>query len=138
MNKKGVLQEVVRYWKEKAEDSLDAAKDELKAGRLSFSVNRIYYTCFYVVSALLLNKGLKFKKHSGVRAAFHQHFVKLGLISRENGQLYDELFEARQRGDYLELVKFEEQQVEEWFKRSEQFLKAVSLLIKKNRESEPF
>ena len=38
------LKEIIRYWTEKAEDSLNAAKDELEAGRLSFSVNRIYYT----------------------------------------------------------------------------------------------
>ncbi len=35
-------------------ESLDAVEDELKAGRLSFSVNRVYYSCFHIVSAFLL------------------------------------------------------------------------------------
>jgi len=132
VNEEGSLKEVVGYWVEKAEDSLNAAEDELKAGRLAFSVNRIYYACFYVVSAVLLNKGFKFQKHSGVRAAFHKHLVKAGLVSRENGQLYDELFEARQRGDYIELVRFEKQQVEEWLQKARSFVEAVKSLISKN------
>lgn len=67
MSNKEELKELIRYWFEKSHESLDAARDELKAGRLSFSVNRIYYSCFYAVSAILLQEKLRFKKHSGVR-----------------------------------------------------------------------
>lgn len=130
LNEEGALKEVVDYWVEKANDSLNAARDDLKAGRFSFSVNRIYYACFYVVSAVLLQKGLKFKKHSGVRAAFHRHIVKTGLIRREHGQFYDEIVEARQRGDYIELIRFEKEQVEKWLKQAGQFVKQVKSLIK--------
>jgi len=130
LNEEGALNEVVSYWIEKANDSLNAAQDDLKAGRFSFSVNRIYYACFYAVSAVLLQKGLRFKKHSGVRAAFHKHIVKPGLISREPGQFYDEIFEARQRGDYIELVRFEKQQVEKWLQQAKQFVEAIKSLIK--------
>lgn len=132
MNQSEGLSEIIRYWLEKAQESLDAAQDEKNAGRLSFSVNRIYYAYFYVVSALLLHKGLRFKKHSGVRAAFHQHLVKTGMVSREHGQFYDELFEGRQRGDYIELVRFEAEQVGKWLRQAEEFIEAVKLLIKNN------
>lgn len=130
MNKEENLKELIRYWLEKSQESLDAACDEMKAGRLSFSVNRIYYACFYVVSAVLIQKELRFKKHSGVRAAFNQHLVKSGIVSREHGKLYDELFEARQRGDYIELVSFEEKQVEDWLQQAGRFVEAIKLLIK--------
>ncbi len=62
MNEEESLKELVRYWFKKSHESLDAARDELKAGRLSFSVNRIYYSCFYAVSAILLQEKLSFKK----------------------------------------------------------------------------
>ena len=61
------LREIIKYWFEKAQESLDAAQDEMAANRLSFAVNRIYYACFYAVSAVLLKKNLEFKKHSGVK-----------------------------------------------------------------------
>ncbi len=130
MNEEESLKELVRYWFEKSRESLDAARDELKAGRLSFSVNRIYYACFYAVSAVLLQKKLRFKKHSGVRAAFHQQLIKSGMVDDQYRKFYDELFEARQRGDYIELVSFEEKQVEEWLQQAEQFVEAIKSLVK--------
>jgi uncharacterized protein (UPF0332 family) len=130
MSEKQNLKEVVQYWIKKANDSLCAAEDELEAGRLSFSVNRIYYACFYVTSAVLLQRKFKFSKHSGVRTAFHQYLVKTGQVSHEQGQLYDELFEARLRGDYIELVRFEKGVVEEWLKQASEFVRTIRALIK--------
>jgi uncharacterized protein (UPF0332 family) len=125
------LREVIAYWMDKARESLAAAHAEMTAQRFSFAVNRIYYACFYAVSAVLLKNGFQFKKHSGVRASFHKHLVKSGLVNHENGALYDELFEARQRGDYIELVAFDKNEVEDWLKRAEDFIEALSLLIRK-------
>ena len=129
MSEQGNIDDIINYWTEKSKESLESSRGEIAAGRLSFSVNRIYYSCFYIVCAILLKKGLKFKKHSGVRAAFHQHLVKPGLIVREYGLLYDELFEARQRGDYIELINFKKAQVEDWIERTEEFISAVKKLI---------
>ena len=117
--------EIIKYWIEKAQESLDAAYDEMAANRLSFAVNRIYYACFYAVSAVLLEKNLEFKKHSGVRAAFHKHLIKSGQLKNEYGKLYDELFEARQRGDYIELVTFQKRQVEDWLTRTKIFIQDI-------------
>jgi len=128
MNRPETLAEIVRYWLDKAEESLLSAQDELSAGRLPFAVNRIYYACFYAVSAALLAEDLKFKKHSGARASFHQHLVKTGRVSQDLGKLYDELFEARQRGDYFELVFFEQAQVQDWLAHAKQFVIEVSSL----------
>lgn len=132
MSEEGNVRDVIVYWMDKAKESLDSASDEMAAYRLSFSVNRIYYACFYVVSALLLQKGLRFRKHSGIRSAFHQHLVKSGLISNNHGILYDELYEARQRGDYIELVNFEEDQVGRWHKQAQEFVESVIGIIKKD------
>lgn len=115
--------ELINYWITKAKEALDSASDEFKAKRLSFAVNRIYYGCFYIVYALLLKRDLKFKKHSGVRSAFHKYFVKTGLVDLEWGKFYDEIFEARQRADYIELVSFEEEQVNEWLQKAQAFVK---------------
>lgn len=72
-----------------------SAKSELNAGRLSFSVNRLYYAMFYSVTAALAIKGEKYIKHSAVRAAFHRDFVRTEKVEKSIGKLYDELFHAR-------------------------------------------
>ena len=46
--------EVVRYWLEKAEESMASARREFEAGSLAFAMNRLYYSAFYAVSALLM------------------------------------------------------------------------------------
>jgi uncharacterized protein len=130
MNEDDSMRELIGYWLVKADESLDAASDEMTAGRLSFSVNRIYYACFYSVSAVLLQEGLQYKKHSGVRSVFHQHFVKTGKVSREHGRFYDELYEARQRSDYLVLARFEKSGVEEWLRQARGFVELMKKLIK--------
>lgn len=68
---------VVRYWLEKAQEALESAKSEYKAGRLSFAVNRIYYACFYAVSAVLRERGKKFKKHKGFAAHYIETWSKM-------------------------------------------------------------
>ncbi len=129
MNRPGTLAEIVRYWFDKAEESLLSAQDELRAGRLSFAVNRIYYACFYAVSGVLIAENLRFKKHSGVRACFHQNLVKTGKVSQDLGKFYDELFEARQRGDYFEMVFFDRSQIENWLAQAKQFVREIGSLI---------
>jgi len=61
---------VVRYWFEKAEESMASARREFEAGSLSFAMNRLYYAAFYAVSALLMAHELSFKKHSVVKLFF--------------------------------------------------------------------
>ena len=66
------VDQAARYWREMANESIEAAKRELDAHSFNFAINRIYYASFYTASAALLVRGLEFKKHSGVRAAFHR------------------------------------------------------------------
>jgi uncharacterized protein (UPF0332 family) len=90
-----------------AQDSLQSARREMAAGMLHFAINRAYYALFYAASAALLERHREFKKHAGVRAAFHREFVKPSLLVTEHGELYDRLFKNRQYGDYVALAEFE-------------------------------
>jgi len=120
---------VVRYWFEKAEESMASARREFEADSLSFAMNRLYYAAFYAVSALLMAHKLSFKKHSGVRAAFHQRFIKTGLVDRKWGRLYDQLFEDRQEGDYVVFISFESDYVSTRLDQCAQFLEQIRPLL---------
>ena len=125
---------VVRYWFEKAEESMASARREFEAGSLFFAMNRLYYAAFYAVSALLMAQRLSFKKHSGVRAAFHKQFIKTGLLDQKWGRLYDQLFEDRQEGDYVVFISFEPVYVETQLDQCGQFLEHLRPLISSNTE----
>ena len=64
------------------------------------AANRMYYACYYMVSALLLKNGLSSHTHGGTISLFGLHFIKTGVVPSELGKFYSELFELRQTGDY--------------------------------------
>ena len=121
--------ELLNYRREKAKQSLKDAKIMFSKASLFSTVNRIYYSIFYEVTALLLIKGLSSSKHSGVRSIFNRKFVKIGLIKEEFGDFYNKMFEFRQKGDYGDFVQFEKEKVASWLKRAEDFIIAIDEII---------
>lgn len=117
---------LIRYRLKRAGESLEAASVLVEKGFLVAAVNRMYYACFYAVSALLYSTGLASSKHSGVMALFEQHFVKSGEVSTEQGRFYRSLFKRRQHGDYDDLVAFDVAEVKEWLCRATEFVKLIS------------
>ena len=120
----------VLYWWNKALESLKAARRELAVQGYTFAINRAYYALFYAVSALLLEEGHRFSKHSGVRAAFNRDIIRPGRLSRKHGELYNQLFRDRQEGDYVEFTTFDAPYVQEKIDACEEFLAHLRPLLK--------
>lgn len=60
------------------------------------AINRMYYACYYAVSALLIKNGIEAQTHAGVRQMLGLHFVKTGKLSVQMANVYSELFSKRQ------------------------------------------
>jgi len=129
MNAQDQWREIILYWWSKAQDSLSSARREFEAGSHSFAMNRLYYAAFYGVCAALLERQQSFRKHTGVRAAFHRRFIKTGLLDLKWGRLYDQLFEDRQEGDYVIFISFEREYVESQLNQCAEFLNELGKLI---------
>jgi uncharacterized protein (UPF0332 family) len=125
---------LIRYRLERAEEALQEALLLLESGHANTCVNRLYYACFYAVSALLLAKGLSSARHSGERALFHQHIVKPGLLDVPLGQLYDKFFDNRQKGDYADLIRFAVPEIRPWLDEARAFVTDVAGLIQQEVE----
>jgi uncharacterized protein (UPF0332 family) len=121
--------ELVAYRLQRARETLDDARILADAGRWNACVNRLYYACFYAVSALLTQEGLSSARHTGVRSLFNQHFVKTGRIDKEAAQIFNDLFERRQESDYADFVRFLESKVRPWMPQAETFVEQVTKLI---------
>ena len=102
--------ELVLYRLQKARETLKDACILAGAGRWNPCVNRLYYACFYAVSALLVRQGLSSSKHAGVRGLFNQYFVKTGKVAKE------------------------ELQVRPWLSDAEAFVESIAVLIEKGEE----
>jgi hypothetical protein len=79
--------ELIRYRLARAQESLAEAELLLANDHVRTAVNRLYYACFYAVSALLLTEGYSSPKHSGVRALFDQHWIVPGRLTKDMGRL---------------------------------------------------
>jgi len=123
-------QEYINYRLARAKETLEEAELMLANQHLNAAVNRLYYACFYAVSALLLTEGKSSSKHSGVRALFDRGWVKTGRMSQEMGRLYRRLFAQRQRGDYDDLTVFSQADVKTWLIEAREFVAEISDFIR--------
>lgn len=117
--------DLAKYRLEKAKNTLLDAKKYIGGATLDSTVNRIYYAMFYAVNALLITKGLSSSKHTGILSLFNREFVKKGLIEKQLGKFYSDMFDNRKEGDYKDFVKFEKEDVEVWLKKAEEFINKI-------------
>jgi uncharacterized protein (UPF0332 family) len=120
---------LVQYRLERAREAVEEAELLFETGHLHTYVNRLYYACFYAMSALLLTRGLSSNRHAHVRALLHKEFIRPGIIPLKYGQIFDLLFNNRQKGDYSDLVVFRPEQVNEWLPQAREFVEYLSGLI---------
>lgn len=62
--------------------------------------NRLYYSVFHAVTALMLTDGIKTSTHKGTSSQFGQHYVLTGQFTRADGMLYSRLQTMREKADY--------------------------------------
>jgi len=114
---------------ERAEQSLEAARELVAGGFCDIAASRAYYAAFYAASAALLAEGWESGKHSGVIALVHQHLVKTGRLDTEQGKTLNWLFELRSVGDYGVTVHVSQEDANKAVAAAEGFVEAIRLLI---------
>jgi uncharacterized protein (UPF0332 family) len=126
-----IKQDYINYRINNAKEALSAAK--LLADNLHWNatINRLYYSCFYAVSALLYKNDINAKKHSGLKHQFTLHFIKTGIIDKNVAKVYLRLFDWRQKGDYDDFDDFNKEKTLPLFEPVENFLNTVLTLIEK-------
>jgi uncharacterized protein (UPF0332 family) len=66
-------------------------------------VSRCYYSMFYLVQGLLMEKGIGYSTHGGIVSQFGRIFVKEGPLDVEYSKILAKAFERRMLGDYGQL-----------------------------------
>jgi uncharacterized protein (UPF0332 family) len=123
-------QQTVLGYLGRAWQMVDTGRLTLKHQDYITTVNRAYYAVFYAANALLATRHMERSKHSGVIAAFREHFVKTGLIEPEYSDGYGEAMDTRQRGDYtLELV-LDEARARELIEQAEKFVSRIERYLR--------
>lgn len=93
----------INYRFQRGVESFEEALILAENKRWNKVVNRLYYSCFHTVIALLLKNDIETQTHDGARTQFGLYFVKTGKVDKKHGKLFTKLFDYRQKGDYGDL-----------------------------------
>ena len=117
--------DIVRYRLERAEDSIKEAKYTYDASMYNLATNRLYYTCFYAASALLIYDGVESSTHSGVKTQFSKLYILTDVFSRELGTILNVLFNLRYSTDYEDFINSDAATVTLYMPRVENFVQSI-------------
>ena len=123
--------DIVRYRLENAHKTLKEVDLLIQNGLFNTAANRMYYACFYAVSALLVANQITTKSHDGVKQMFGLHFIKTGIFPAYFGKYYGELFYERITGDYEDLFDHDEVSINGLYPKAKEIVDAVTALTNK-------
>ena len=120
---------VISFRVQKSEDTFKEAVGIASLGFWNAVANRLYYSCYYITSALLIKNNYEAQTHSGIIHLLGQHFIRKGIVTKESGKLYSRLFELRQTGDYDDLFNLTEDDVKPLIEKAKNYIDEISFLI---------
>ena len=123
---------VVRKELERAHETFEEIEVMRQAAKWNGAANRIYYSVFHAVNALLINDGLQSVRHKGSHALFSQHYIKTGKLPIDFGRFYNNLQTLREKSDYNCFYDVEEQDVIDGMEKAISFIDAIEKLINKS------
>lgn len=122
--------DIVLYRMNSAKSLLIEIDDHIDRGYYNTAMNRMYYACFYAVSALLLHVGVDgVKSHEGVRQMFGKHFILTGVLPKEWGRFYTVVFNNRSAADYEDFKTYDLAAVRELYPRVCDFIELIDKQI---------
>ena len=123
--------ELIHFYESKANEALSDASLLASNESWNGTANRLYYACFFIVYAALINKiDIRIKSHSGIKTLFNQHFIKSSLISIKYSKLYSYLFDLRGDADYGDFIVFTKEEIMPLISETKDFISVVKATIK--------
>ncbi len=122
-------QDLIRYRIDKSKRTLEEAKFLGENSFFTGAANRLYYSCFYIVIALLLNNDITISTHNGVRTEFFKRYIKSNILDKKYSSLYSNLMNKRQEGDYNDFQEFTKEDIIPLINEVEEFVILIERII---------
>jgi uncharacterized protein (UPF0332 family) len=122
-------EDLIKYRLAKSKTTLEEAKSLGSGGFWGGSANRLYYSCFYAVIALLAKDEISASTHNGVRTEFFRRYIKTGVLDKKYSSLYTDLMGKREESDYDDFHEFTEEDIFPLFLEVELFIEKIHQLI---------
>ncbi len=126
-------EELIQYRIDRAKEAFADAEYLMGEERWNAVANRVYYACFYIVSAYLAFRDLNAVTHAGLKSAFNLELVKTGKIDREDGILFNRLFAVRQQADYEDFMDIQDGDILPLIPKIKALLQEIENIIREDQ-----
>ena len=119
----------------KAEQYIHSAQMLAGIDDFDSATSRLYYAMFYIAETLLDKLGFTFSSHHAVIAAYGLHFAKTSRLDPRFHRALLDAFEKRQLGDYLVDSGLIQDDVDNLYRDTTEFLAAAHQWLENNPAS---
>ncbi len=116
---------IVTYRIEKARLAIDEIKRVMPLKVWGMIANRMYYALYYAASALLIHDAHPVSTHKGVISLLNQYYVRTGVLSKEDGNLFGNVFAFRKGSDYDDFIDATEDDINRYLPQVEQLVEKI-------------
>lgn len=120
---------LIHYRIEKAKKAAEDVLLLIDMDKLHLAVNRIYYGCFYILSALALKHHFPTVKHQTLIGWFNKTFLKENVIESKYGKFIHKAYDKRSKADYADYIEFEKEDIMSMYLEMKEFLIKIEELI---------
>ncbi|MEI7803546.1 MAG: HEPN domain-containing protein [Bacteroidota bacterium] len=126
-------EERILLWLDKSNSTLKEIESHIENEFINTSANRIYFACFYAVTAFLISINLESKTHSGIRTLFGRHLIQANLLDKKFGKFYTEIFDYRKEVDYDEFTDLEMEDIKSIFEEAKELVAEIERLLSEKK-----
>ncbi|HPR33469.1 MAG TPA: HEPN domain-containing protein [Prolixibacteraceae bacterium] len=124
-----IPEDYIEYRITRSKETIEEVRVHIENRFWNTAINRMYYACFYAVSALLAKDKIEVSSHTGVRQKFGEYYVKTGKINRDLARHFTELSEKRHKGDYNDFYDYDEETVIRLYPVSKRFIEEIISIL---------
>lgn len=117
----------VRY--EHAQECFDAAKNLIAAGQYKSAANRLYYSVFHGMRAVLAFDGIDMKHHSGIISEFRKRYIKASVFDKKLSGTISLAYDMRTGCDYDDHYILSKGEVHDLIAEVDFFLEQIKTFI---------
>jgi uncharacterized protein (UPF0332 family) len=122
--------QLISYREEQAKSTALEAEFLLNNDMLRGSMNRIYYSMFYMLQALSLKYQFESSKHSQLLGWFNKTFIHTGKIDVKFSKIITKGYNLRTKGDYATIYNLDKQELLQMFGEMTEFIQEIERFLK--------
>jgi uncharacterized protein (UPF0332 family) len=121
--------QLIAYRVEQAKSTAQEAEFLLNNDMLRGSMNRIYYSMFYMLQALSLKYQFESSKHTQLLGWFNKTFIHTEIIEVRFSKIITKGYNLRTKGDYATIYDLDKQELLQMFGEMKEFIQEIERLL---------